>query len=137
MPMSATNTMVGSEVWIADVPAGSPLPPELSEFKGHIVNSDGQIQWKPGTETNTPAFVAERSLDGRNYRSFGSVTAADSPGVHYYDFTDPNIISLGVANIYYRLTNRYRWQAHLFQYCRVVCYMRQKNLCSSVLTCQV
>jgi hypothetical protein len=95
--------MVGSEVWIADAPADSPLPLTLLEFKGSIVNNDGVLQWKTDNEMNTAAFIIERSIDGRIYRSIGSVTSANSPGKHYYDFTDPNITSLGITDFYYRL----------------------------------
>jgi len=101
--VAATNAMVGSEVWIADVPAGSPLPLELLEFKGSIVNNDGLLQWKTENEINTSSFIVERSTDGRNFSSIGSVAAANTPGVHYYDLTDANIIAMGVNNIYYRL----------------------------------
>jgi ELWxxDGT repeat protein len=100
--VAATNSTTGSEVWIADVPS-DPLPLELLEFKGFVVNNDGLLQWKTENETNTSSFIVERSIDGRNYKSVGSVTAANTPGVHYYDFTDLNITSLGVPNIYYRL----------------------------------
>ncbi len=101
--VAATNTMVGSEVWIADVPAGAPLPLHLLEFKGTIVDNNGVLQWKTENEENTSSFIVERSIDGRNYQSVGSVSAANTPGIHYYDFTDVNITSLGVNKIYYRL----------------------------------
>jgi trimeric autotransporter adhesin len=101
--VSATSAMVGNEVWIADVPADSPLPLQLLEFKGSVVNSDGLLQWKTDNELNTASFVLERSIDGRNYSAIGSVASANSPGIHYYDFTDANITSLGIADFYYRL----------------------------------
>ena len=101
--VSATNALVGSEVWIADIPAGGPLPIELLEFKGIIVKSDGLLQWKTDNEINTSSFIVERSIDGRNYKSIGSVPAANTPGIHFYDYTESNIVSLGVSNIFYRL----------------------------------
>jgi hypothetical protein len=58
------------------------------------------LHWKTDNELNTAAFIVERNIDGRNYRSIGSVTSANSPGKHYYDFTDPNITSLGNADFY-------------------------------------
>jgi hypothetical protein len=42
-------------------------------------------------------------LDGQNFTSTGSVQAANTGGVHQYNFTDPGITSLGAAVIYYRL----------------------------------
>lgn len=101
--VAATNAMTGSEVWIADVPAGSPLPLELLEFKGSVVNNNGLLQWKTDNEENALSFVVERSVDGRNYSGIGSVSAINTPGIHYYDFTDVNITGLGINKIYYRL----------------------------------
>lgn len=101
--VSATNAMVGSELWIADVPADSPLPLDLLEFRGIVVDADGELYWKTDNELNTFSFVVERSLNGRNYRAIGSVTAVSTPGVHYYQYIDPNINLLAVPDIYYRL----------------------------------
>ncbi|MEP7373865.1 MAG: ELWxxDGT repeat protein [Chitinophagaceae bacterium] len=101
--MAASNSFVGNELWIADVPADSPLPLTLLEFKGSIVNSDGQLQWKTDNEMNTSSFIIERSIDGRNYKSVGSVTSANTPGIHYYNFIDADIASLGIPDFYYRL----------------------------------
>ncbi len=100
---AATNSTFGTEVYIADAPAEIPLPLELLEFTGAVVNSDGLLKWKTENENNTSSFIIERSLDGQQYSSTASVTAANTPGVHHYDFTDVNIASLGVNAIYYRL----------------------------------
>ena len=101
--VAANNSSTGREVWIADAPANSPLPLTLLAFKGSIVNNDGQLQWKTDNELNTASFIVERSIDGRNYKPIGSVTSANTPGIHYYDFTDAGITSIGVADFYYRL----------------------------------
>jgi len=76
---------------------------ELLEFKGSIVNNDGLLQWKTENESNTLAFVIERSSDGRDYKAIGSVTASNLPGTHFYGYTDANIVSMGVPVLYYRL----------------------------------
>jgi hypothetical protein len=73
------------------------------EFKGYLINNDGFLEWKTENETNTANFILERSTDGQSYNSIVSVIAANSPGVHNYNFTDPNITSLETAIVYYRL----------------------------------
>jgi len=100
---SASTTSFGNEIWVAIAPADSPLPLELLEFKGWLVNNDGLLQWKTEHETNTITFVIERSTDANNYIPVGTVAAANSAGIHLYNFTDPNITSLGSGIVYYRL----------------------------------
>ena len=100
---SVFTTYFGREIWVADAPAAIPLPLELLEFKGHIVEGNGLLNWKTDNESNTSSFVIERSTDGRGYTSLGSVAAFNSPGMHYYEFTDVNIASLGAPVIHYRL----------------------------------
>ncbi|MGZ8549033.1 MAG: ELWxxDGT repeat protein [Chitinophagaceae bacterium] len=100
---SVFTSYFGREVWVTDAPAEIPLPLEFLEFKGSIVNGDGQLQWKTENEDNTNEFIVERSTDGRYYNAVGSVTAANSTGIHHYDFTDVSIVSLGAPVIYYRL----------------------------------
>ena len=81
----------------------APLPVELLEFKGTLVNSNAFLQWKTEHETNTSVFIVERSLDGNNYYQVGTMLAANSAGINNYSFTDPDIVSLGVSIVYYRL----------------------------------
>ena len=99
----ATTEAFGTEVWVASVVSEAGLPLNLLEFKGSIVNTDGLLKWKTDNESNTASFIIERSIDGRTYKSIGSVAAANSPGIHHYDFTDANITSLGISYFYYRL----------------------------------
>lgn len=100
---SVFTSYFGREVWVSDAPAEIPLPLEFLEFKGSIVNDDGYLQWKTENENNTNEFIIERSTDGRYYNAVGAVTAANSTGIHHYDFTDINMVSLGAPVIYYRL----------------------------------
>lgn len=99
----ATTLAFGTELWVTDLTSEIGLPLDILEFKGSVVNDDGFLQWTTDNELNTSAFIVERSIDGRNYESIGSVAAANAPGVHSYSYTDANIVSLGAGNIYYRL----------------------------------
>lgn len=99
----ATTAALGNEVWVGNVPANGPLPVGMLEFKGSLVNNNGLLQWKTENETNTSVFVLERSTDAVDYRSIGTILAANTSGIHHYTSTDPNIASLGVTVVYYRL----------------------------------
>ena len=101
--IGASTTAFGNEVWVANAPAEGPLPLELLEFKGTLVNSNAYLQWKTENETNTSVFIVERSLDGNNYYQVGTILAANRAGINNYSFTDPDIVSLGVSMVYYRL----------------------------------
>ena len=100
---AAATGPFGTELWVAAVVSEIGLPLKFLEFKGSIVNNDGQLQWKTDNETNTDAFIVERSINGSNYKSIGSVAAANTPGIHQYNFTDADIVSLGAPVIHYRL----------------------------------
>jgi ELWxxDGT repeat protein len=100
---SAATTAFGNEIWVANAPADGPLPLELLEFKGSLVNNDGFLQWKTENEINTSVFIVERSTDANNYSPIGTILASNTTGIHSYTLTDPNVTSLGLAMVYYRL----------------------------------
>jgi trimeric autotransporter adhesin len=101
--IAATTSVLGNEVWAGNAPAAGPLPVELLDFKGSLVNNNGFLQWKTENETNTSVFVVERSIDAVTYQSVGTLLAANAAGIHQYKLADPNITSLGVTVVYYRL----------------------------------
>lgn len=101
--IGATTSALGYEVWAANVPADGPVPVELLEFKGSLVNNNGFLRWKTINENNTSAFIVERSIDAVNYKSISTILAANTAGIHQYKLTDPDITSCGVAIVYYRL----------------------------------
>ena len=91
--VGASTTAFGNEIWVANAPAEAPLPLELLEFKGTLVNNNAYLQWKTENETNTSVFIVERSLDGNNYYQVGTILAANTAGINNYSFTDPDITS--------------------------------------------
>jgi trimeric autotransporter adhesin len=100
---SAATTAFGNEIWVANAPADGPLPLELLEFKGSLVNNNSFLQWKTENEINTSVFIVERSTDANNYNPIGTILASNTTGIHGYTLTDPNVTLLGVAVVYYRL----------------------------------
>jgi hypothetical protein len=73
------------------------------EFNGKLVNSDGHLNWKTENEQNVSSFIVERSTNGTQYFPVGTLSANNTSGRQQYQFTDPEITSLGASIIYYRL----------------------------------
>jgi hypothetical protein len=80
-----------------------PLAASLLDFGGQLQNNNALLNWKTDNEINTRSFILERSTDGITFMSIFNVAAFNTAGVHQYNFTDPNIVSLNVAVVYYRL----------------------------------
>jgi hypothetical protein len=77
------------------------LPVELSGFNAEKKSDGIQLQWNTASERNTDRFIVERSMDGRNYRAIGMVTAAgNSSDNKAYSFKD---VQPSNGKNYYRL----------------------------------
>ena len=82
------------------------LPLTLLDFSGKLLNKTAALNWKTDNEINTLSFDIERSKDARNFTTVGNVPAANTSGVHVYNFIDANISSLGSPVVYYRLKTK-------------------------------
>lgn len=79
----------------------SPLPVKLTQWDAIAVNGKVKLQWKTATETNTSAYVVERSADGINYTVVTTVKArGNSQSEAGYNAEDSNPL---VGKSYYRL----------------------------------
>ncbi|SFQ23464.1 hypothetical protein [Hymenobacter arizonensis] len=91
-----------------DVPifwVGSPLPVELTSFRGRWTNGAAALNWATATERNSSHFVVERST-GRDaaFRAVGQVEAAgNTSSAQAYQLRDADAGAQGVALLYYRL----------------------------------
>jgi ELWxxDGT repeat protein len=99
--LRAGTTAGQQQLWVSEELILVPL--SLLEFNGILENNDGLLYWKTEHELNTHSFIIERSADGINYRSIGSVAAMNTSGRHSYHFNDRNIGKSGLSTIYYRL----------------------------------
>jgi hypothetical protein len=81
----------------------TPLGVKLESFTGKSAGTTNTLAWTSATETNLDRYEIERSSDGKNYRSIGSVSANNPSGTSTfaqdYSFTDRAPMSTG----YYRL----------------------------------
>jgi glucose/arabinose dehydrogenase len=81
------------------------LPLELLTFTGALQNNTTTLlKWKTENEINTSNFVVERSIDGTNFNTIGSVAASgNSSTIRTYSFNDADVANQRAATIYYRL----------------------------------
>jgi hypothetical protein len=78
-----------------------PLPITLIDFKAECKNKNIDLFWATATEQNNAYFTIERSKDGINFSSIGTVNGAGNSSVTLnYEFTDP---SPEAGGVYYRL----------------------------------
>jgi hypothetical protein len=82
----------------------SVFPVEWQSFTAKLVNDRTvHLNWATATEVNNEKFVVERSVDGRDFTTFGSVagagTSADTQQYAWVDQTLP----VGAKNLYYRI----------------------------------
>jgi hypothetical protein len=78
-----------------------PLPVELLSFKAFVINANVRVEWITANERNTAYYYVQRSSNGRDFQTIGTIKAAgNSAGPLSYYFLDKSPIS-GIT--YYRL----------------------------------
>jgi hypothetical protein len=82
----------------------NPLPISLLSFSGYKDGIRNQLRWTTSSEQNNSGFEVQRSADGVNYISIGSVSSQATGGNSTiplnYSFTDNSVIG---SRQYYRL----------------------------------
>lgn len=91
-----------SEFWLNNggTTGDQPLPINLISFEAIKQTNSVLLQWVTANEVNSSKFIVERSGDGTNYISIGTVPAKNTAGNNYYNLTDMQPIA-GLN--YYRL----------------------------------
>jgi Secretion system C-terminal sorting domain len=76
------------------------IPVELMTFKGYAKGNTNELTWATASERNNAAFIVERSSNGIDFQSIGTVKGkGNSSAVSNYTFTDLGPLSIN----YYRL----------------------------------
>ena len=84
-------------------PANSPLPVTFIDFSVIKSGSSALLKWSTATEVNNDHFDIQRSIDGINFTSIGSVSGnGTTSSVSYYQFIDP-LSSVTDKMLYYRI----------------------------------
>jgi hypothetical protein len=82
-------------------PSCDVLPAQLLHFNVQLKDSKASLLWKVKQEGNLSHYLVERSTDGRNFKSIGSVAARGASTLEeQYLFTDPALVT---GKVYYRL----------------------------------
>lgn len=78
------------------------LPVTYLSFTGQTVNNAVQLKWQTASESNSSHFDVQRSADGANFVTIGTVSAAGNSQItQNYGFTDAAPLKAAVS--YYRL----------------------------------
>lgn len=78
-----------------------PLSVELIDFNGVTLPDANLISWKTASELNNDFFEVQRTFDGINFETIGTISGAgNATNTNFYSFQD-NTIRSGV--VYYRL----------------------------------
>lgn len=85
----------------ASITVSGTLPVQLLSFNGRLINGQSQLSWRTATEINASHYLIERSADGINFLSIGSVKATGNSAIETaYQFVD---VSPFATFNYYRL----------------------------------
>ncbi len=83
--------------------ANCALPVNLLFFDADLKGNDVLLTWTTSSEQNADKFNVQRSIDGDNFETIGSVKAAGNSNIRKnYNFTDANI-NQNMGRIYYRI----------------------------------
>ncbi len=80
--------------------ASPALPVKFLDFSATLQNKEVALNWSTAEEKNCAYYIIQRSRNGRDYDSIGSITIGNSYAVNHYLFRDHN--PFAAAN-YYRL----------------------------------
>jgi hypothetical protein len=82
----------------------TPMPVQLTKFTAVAVGGDALLSWETAQEVNNQRFVVERSLDGANYTSIGTVAGKGTTVLpSAYRYPDAGASTHATDILYYRL----------------------------------
>ncbi len=98
----AVVTYPGGCTTSADFTVGS-SPITILNFAGKLKNKNVLLTWQTTSQFNNASFTIQRSLNGTNFTSIGTVNASGNSSLNSYSFTDNNVTDLNVSKIYYQI----------------------------------
>ncbi len=96
----ATGAVATANVKVYDINTSAVLPLSWLSFTAQKINDAVRLQWKVNEEINNDHFEVEKSLDGINFNSIGTLANKISGLVASYNFTD---YQPAEGNNYYRI----------------------------------
>jgi hypothetical protein len=99
-----TTNAVGSDEWVGVddivVSQGWPFPLSLVSFDAAFNNNAVNVKWSTTNEINVAGFEVERSVNGKDFKTIGTVESKGSLAANNYSFVDERAVK-GLS--YYRL----------------------------------
>ncbi len=90
------------DISIYSVPA--PLPVKLTSFTVQQNTKNITCKWETKLEEGIKNYQVERSINGTNFESIGTVNAlGNTTNAAFYQYADENAYKQNAANLYYRL----------------------------------
>jgi trimeric autotransporter adhesin len=90
-----------TQITIDVITCGPVLKTDLVSFNAKLVSNHGNLSWTTTKEEEAVSFKIEKSLDGINFTTIGTVSGYDNNGVlNNYSFVDPEEIN---GKVYYRI----------------------------------
>jgi ELWxxDGT repeat protein len=114
---SVQESSLGRELYALEYSVVLPL--QFLEFSGKKQGRQVQLNWRTCAEENAEDFDIERSANGRDFTSMGSVAAVNRAGTHRYSFVDQEAAGANSRGWYYRLKQndqfgRYSYSSVIF-----------------------
>ena len=98
---SGSQGILNGPATLGNAPEPIALPVKFVAYNVAAVNGGISVQWSTEEEMNADKYIVERSEDGNNWISVGTVTAAgNSTNLNSYSFTDK---SKTAKVVYYRV----------------------------------
>lgn len=80
------------------------LPADALVLSGRFLSPDVALQWETETEKNTARFIIEKSSNGRQFNSIGTIAAAGNTTIKTnYSYTDVDAATDAATALYYRI----------------------------------
>jgi hypothetical protein len=98
------RTTLDYDIYSSRLAAYGTLPVKLISFSASLQNKNAILLWQTTNEQNVAKYNLQRSLDGNDFITIGSVhSTGHSDAAKNYSYTDNTITNITADKIYYRL----------------------------------
>jgi hypothetical protein len=103
--INCSSTDASNIVTLTVITCGPPLNTRFITFNGRINSGKANLNWTTSIENETLVYDVEKSIDGSNFMTIGTVNGHNDPNLmqNDYSFNDPENLT-GLA--YYRISMR-------------------------------
>lgn len=88
--LSCRSTDATNTITMNVITCGPVLDVKLTSFTGKVYNNKAVLKWATADETGQVYYDIEKSMDGNNFTSIGTVEGRNNNTTNQYSFTDPD-----------------------------------------------